>query len=101
MKAHNPRLILIIPPPVDEYRLEECDREKEITEIRRTAAHTKMYADACRQTGKEQGVVVLDLWSIMMEKAGWKEGMPLIGSKEVERSQFLRKILRDGKWTVD
>ena len=96
VKAQRPRIILITPPPVDEYRLEECDREKGVHEIRRTAEHTKHYADACRGVGHEHGVVVLDLWSILMKKAGWKEGMPLYGSKKIERSRVFGELLHDG-----
>lgn len=96
MEAQMPRIILITPPPVDEYRLEECHREKGVQEIRRTAEHTKLYADACRETGQEHGVVVLDLWSIFMKKAGWTERMPLYGSKKVQRSKVFGELLHDG-----
>jgi len=96
VKAQRPRIILITPPPVDEYRLEESDKEKGVHEIRRTAEHTKLYADVCREIGLEHGVVVLDLWSIFMEKAGWKEGLPLQGSKKVERSKVFGELLHDG-----
>lgn len=96
VKAQRPRIILITPAPVDEYRLEECDKEKGVQEIRRTAEHTKRYADACREIGQEHGVVILDLWSIFMAKAGWKGGMPLYGSKEVERSAVFGELLHDG-----
>ncbi|KAI9874667.1 MAG: hypothetical protein M1830_009430 [Pleopsidium flavum] len=101
LNAQKPRVILITPPPVDEYRLEECDREKGIQEIRRTAEHTKLYAEACRETGKEHNVVVLDLWSVFMGEAGWKDGMPLIGSKKVERSEVLGELLHDGRCRED
>lgn len=40
--------------------------------------------------------MVLDLWSIFMRKAGWKEGMSLPGSKKVERSRVLGELLHDG-----
>jgi len=96
VKAQRPRIILITPPPVDEYRLEECDREKGVHEIRQAAAHTKLYADTCREVGQEHAIVVLDLWSIFMRKAGWKEGMSLPGSKKVERSRVLGELLHDG-----
>jgi len=97
LEAQRPRVILITPPPVDEYLLEESDRGKGIQEIRRTAEHTKLYADACRETGEEHNVVVLDLWSIVMGEAGWKKGMPLVGSKKVQRSEVLGELLHDGK----
>lgn len=41
--------------------------------------------------------MVLDVWSIFMEKAGWKEGEPLVGSKKIARSEILEKLLNDGE----
>ena len=94
--AQNPRLILLTPPPVNEYQLEEADLVKGNKDPLRSAEHTKEYADACRQVGAEAGVVVLDVWSIFMAKAGWKEGEPLIGSKKLARNEVLEKLLVDG-----
>lgn len=94
--AQKPRLILLTPPPVNEYQLEEDDLVWGMKDPQRSAEHTKKYADACRQVGAEVGVVVLDVWSIFMAKAGWKEGEPLIGSKKIARNQVLDKMLRDG-----
>ena len=94
--AHTPRIILITPPPVNEYKLEESDLLKGLTDPRRTAENTKKYADATVEVAKELGIAVLDLWSIFMEKAGWKQGEPLIGSKKVARSDFLDSLLIDG-----
>lgn len=99
--TQNPRLILITPPPVNEYKLEESDRVKGLTDPRRTAEHTKKYADACRKAGDELGVAVLDIWSIMMAKAGWKEGEPLVGSKKVARNEVLDAFLIDGESTTE
>jgi len=96
--AQKPRIILITPPPVNEYRLEESDLVKGLTDPRRTAEHTKKYADATREVGAELSVVVLDIWSLFMAKAGWKAGEPLIGSKKVARSEVLDKLLVDGQY---
>ena len=98
--AQNPRLILITPPPINEYKLEESDFVKGLTVPQRTAEHTKKYADACREVGKELGVAVLDIWSIMMAKAGWREGEPLAGSKKVARNEVLEGLLIDGEPTL-
>ena len=94
--AQNPRLILLTPPPVNEYQLEEADLVQESTDPLRSAAHTKKYADACRQVGADVGVTVLDVWSIVMAETGWKEGEALIGSKEVARNEVLDMLLVDG-----
>lgn len=95
--AQNPRLIFITPPPVNEYKLEERDLVKGWTDPQRTAEHTKKYADACREVGKELGVAVLDIWSIIMARAGWREGEPLAGSKKVARNEVLEGLLVDGE----
>ncbi len=41
---------------------------------------------------------MLDVWSIFMASAGWKEGEPLVGSKKVARNQILEKLLSDGEF---
>lgn len=96
--AQKPRLILLTPPPVNEYQLEEADLVKGNIDPLRSAEHTKSYADACRQVGTDFEMVVLDVWSIFMAKAGWKEGEPLAGSKKVARNEVLEKLLNDGEF---
>ena len=96
VKRQQPHLILVTPPPVNEYQLEVSDLEKGIVEIRRTAEHTRKYADACREVGNELGVTVLDLWSTFMVKAGWRSGEPLPGSKKAPMSRILEELLHDG-----
>jgi len=46
------------------------------------------------------GVACLDLWGVMMRKAGWegKEGEELVGSKKRERSEVLGELLQDGAY---
>ena len=100
--AQKPRLILLTPPPVNEYQLEEAEPIAQTEENPiRLAEHTKKYADACREVGGELGVVVLDVWSIFMAKAGWKEGQPLVGSKKIARNEVLEKLLNDGERILD
>lgn len=96
VKGQQPHLILVTPPPVNEYQLEESDLEKGILEVRRTAEHTKQYADVCQEVGSELGVTVLDLWSAFIVKAGWRSGEPLPGSKKAPRSRILEDLLHDG-----
>ena len=49
------RIILISPPPVNEYQLEKSDLAKYGTmEPRRTAEHTKRYAEICRDVQAER-----------------------------------------------
>ena len=89
------KIILVTPPPVDEYQLEADGAPR-----RRTAEGTKGYADACLDVAVELDAVVVDLWGIMMKKAGWdgKEGEVLVGSKKRERSGVLGELLKDGEF---
>ncbi|KAL9001540.1 MAG: hypothetical protein Q9169_000115 [Polycauliona sp. 2 TL-2023] len=93
----KPRLILVTPPPVDEYSLEASDLAKGIPGVRRKAENTKQYAEACKEVGHELGLIVLDLWSIFMDAAGYEPGKPLPGSKTTVRSPVLGQLLSDGK----
>lgn len=89
------KIILVTPPPIDEYQLQGFP----LLDIR-TAERTKSYADACVEVGEELGVAVIHLWEIMMKKAGWegKEGEVLVGSKKREKSQALEEMLVDGEF---
>lgn len=40
---------------------------------------------------------MLDLWSTFMKRAGWQEGEPLPGSRDVDNNKFLSDALLDGK----
>lgn len=95
--AHDPKIILVTPPPVNEYQLTIRDARGGCTVPQRTAANTRKYADACRMVGEELNLPVVDLWHAFMSKTGWKVGDPLIGSKDVERNEVLETLLRDGK----
>ena len=76
--------------------MEISDAIKGYQEKTRTAEHTKKYADACRQVGHELHVDVLDLWTAMMRRAGWKPGQDLEGSRALPENPVLRDMLRDG-----
>ena len=84
---HEARAILITPGPVNEHQLANPGR---------TAANTKKYAEACREVGAKLKVPVVDLWTRFMTAAGWKEGQPLIGSKDVAPSHVMASLLSDG-----
>ncbi|KZF21496.1 GDSL lipase/acylhydrolase family protein [Xylona heveae TC161] len=97
IKEHNPRIILITPPPVDEYGLTRTDLAKGITDVLRTAEHTKSYADAAKDVGKELQLTVLDLWTAFMERAGWQpEQEVLPGSKKLGQNTLLAELFHDG-----
>ncbi|KAL8783938.1 MAG: hypothetical protein Q9213_004268 [Squamulea squamosa] len=94
--AQKPRLILVTPPPIEEYTLEAAEAAKGIPGVRRTAENTMQYAEACKGVGQDLGLVVLDLWSIFMNAAGYEPGKPLPGSKKTEKSPVLNRLLSDG-----
>ena len=95
--AQNARIMLITPPPVDEYGLAENDLVKTVAKkLQRTAEHTKQYAEACRQVGEKQDVVVMDLWSAFMTEAGYVAGQPLPGDRTLPRNEKLQQYFHDG-----
>jgi lysophospholipase L1-like esterase len=95
--AHHAKILLITPGPVDEHQLEPNDLATGYSGLQRTAENTKRYADACRELGKQLDTPVVDLWTVFMEAAGWKEGGPLPGAKGADRNQVLGSLLLDGK----
>lgn len=64
--------------------------------LARTASHTKIYADAAREVATSLGTPVADIWTAFMTAAGWKEGEPLTGSKEIPNNAKLQSLLTDG-----
>lgn len=97
VREQNPRVILVTPPPINEYACEEQDRSKGYYEPRRKASHTALYAEAVRRVGAEQRVTVLDLNRVFLERAGQKpDDAVLEGSKEKPLNTFLRMHLLDG-----
>lgn len=96
------RTILITPPPIDERMLRATDSGNMLgyNGLRRTAETTSRYAEAVRQVGRERNVPVCDVWSVMMEKAGWtaedgETGM-LPGCEDAPENAVLRAFFSDG-----
>ncbi|CDM27082.1 hypothetical protein DTO013E5_4267 [Penicillium roqueforti] len=94
--AQNPRLILISPPPINEYQLEKFDAIKNTPFPSRTASFTKSYAAAACEVGASLNIPVVDLWSAFMKTTGWKEGEPLVGAHDVPSNERLASLLIDG-----
>ena len=94
--AQDPKIILVTPPPVNEYQLAIADALKGYSGPQRTAANTKRYADACCQVAEELNRPVVDIWHAFMSRAGWQDGDPLIGSRDGERNEALESLLLDG-----
>ena len=90
--------MLITPPPLDEHGREKSETEMGITVPRRSAEHTRLYADATREVGSTLGVPVLDLWTIFQREAGWENGNPPIGSKTGDKNAVFTDLMRDGQF---
>jgi len=94
--AHEPRILLLTPAPINEYQADAMDVQKGYAAPQRSAENTKRYADGCREVGKALDIPVVDLWMAFMKAAGWEEGQPLTGSKGAEPSDVLERLLADG-----
>lgn len=97
-RAQNPRILLVTPPPVNEYAQIEVDSEKGHSHLRRSAGTTRKYAEACLQVAKSTtGVVGVDIWSALMKEAGWDgDGDRLPGSMQILPNKTLQKLMYDG-----
>ncbi|KAF8455420.1 GDSL Lipase/Acylhydrolase family protein [Terfezia claveryi] len=96
LQRHNPKLILITPPPICEYKTHEHDRENGRTQKQRKAARTKEYVDVALEVGRDTKIPTVNLWNVFMEYAGWSEGEPLLGCKTQPKNERLGMLLRDG-----
>ncbi|KAJ2988982.1 hypothetical protein NUW58_g3698 [Xylaria curta] len=100
IKAHNPKILLVTPPPLDEIRSFAIDLEKGHKERVRTAAISAQYSETVRQVAAEQGVMLIDLQKAVMEKAismtpDYDPSGPPLGYPEGKRGA-LERLLPDG-----
>lgn len=89
-------MILLSPPPVEEYKHEVKDKALGYPGLTRFAHLTKSYAETCVEIGKELNVATVDAWSAFMGKAGWVPGQALSGSREAPENAVLQSLLCDG-----
>lgn len=99
--AHDPRIILIAPPPINEHLWWPRDESNGYPSVTRLAGTTKAYADAVCEVGVELGVPVVNLWKAFMEKAdfkidAWKLGDPVPGSLDMPSNDTLVELMYDG-----
>lgn len=100
--AHQPKIILVTPPPIDEVLQKKTDQSKGMPLCRR-ANVTRQYADAAKEVGKEFGkdLLVLDLWSAVMDEvireshSQTTDGL-IPGSRELGENKTLSRLLPDG-----
>ncbi|KAG8420114.1 isoamyl acetate-hydrolyzing esterase [Metarhizium acridum] len=96
LEAHNPRLLLVTPPPIEERRLDHRVKSQGYLKLNRSNVVTKQYADASREIAKEMKVGCVDLWTAFMSKAGWQTGDPLYGSQCLPENDAIRALIHDG-----
>ena len=101
--AHDPKILVAIPPPVDAFRCLQVDLEKGVGEVRREADRTASFAQGAREVAAKLGdkVAVVDLWKVFMDEAikntpAYDASDPLLGSRELGGSQALIDLVEDG-----
>jgi lysophospholipase L1-like esterase len=101
------KILLVTPPPINEYQLLVGDLEKGHPAITRLAEVTAQYAAVVREVAaefKDRNVVLIDLWTALMKRAMMetpKDGLDqfdskVIGSRTVPENEGLRRLLVDG-----
>ncbi|TVY48921.1 Isoamyl acetate-hydrolyzing esterase 1-like protein [Lachnellula cervina] len=104
IKAHNPTILLVTPPILNEVHLEAEDSKRGYPTLTRHQSYTEQYVKAVREIAeeyKDQKVILVDLWAAMMKEGarltpGFVEGGGMLGSKEKGDSEGLRKLVADG-----
>ncbi|KAI1306618.1 SGNH hydrolase-type esterase domain-containing protein [Xylaria venustula] len=101
IKVHNPKILLVTPPPLDEMQSFVTDIEKGHKEPTRKAAVSAQYSETVRQVAAElPGVVLIDLQKALMEKAisltpDYDPSGPPLGHEGGKRGA-LEQLLPDG-----
>jgi lysophospholipase L1-like esterase len=90
--AHDPKIVLITPPPVDEIRKQEFDREDGGRPLSRATANSAKYSEAVRQVAREApGVGLIDLHEALMNLA---TEMTVEDDVEVAAREYIEKALK-------
>jgi lysophospholipase L1-like esterase len=104
VRAQNPEILLVTPPPVNEVHLEEQDHAKGYDSLTRLQEHTAKYSAAVRDIAvefKDHRVSLVDLWHAIMQKAGQSSpgattDINKIGTKGAGDDRIMRTLLTDG-----
>ncbi|OTA66454.1 SGNH hydrolase [Hypoxylon sp. EC38] len=101
IKAHNPKILLVTPPPVDEIKLQELDLAVGHKQATRQAAISAAYSETARKVAAEiPDIVLIDLHKAIMDKAisltaDFDASGPPLGHPEGKRGA-LEQLLPDG-----
>ncbi|KAK8932936.1 hypothetical protein H634G_07232 [Metarhizium anisopliae BRIP 53293] len=103
IQAHNPKILLVTPPPVDEIKLTKLGGNDHAPAARLSAV-TASYAEKAREVASENpNVSSVDLWKAIMDKAismaapnDYIQGGHLLGSPENGKQGGLDSLLPDG-----
>ncbi|KAG6278650.1 hypothetical protein E4U47_005163 [Claviceps purpurea] len=103
IKQHNAKILLVTPPPVDEIKLAKLNVAEGHASALRRSATTAAYSEKAREVARENpGVVLIDLWKAVMNKAidmtplDYTPGGPWLGSPENGQQGGLDSLLPDG-----
>ena len=97
VEAHEPRMLLVTLPPIEERRLEHRVKSQGYPKLNRSNIVTKQYADASREVARDMNVACVDLWTAFMSEASWQPGDPLYGSQDLPESDAIRELIHDGE----
>lgn len=100
--AHNPKIVLVAPAPVDEHLVWANDKSLGRVAVSRKNADLKRYSEAAVALGDKLRVPTVNLWRLFMAKTKWngeewQEGEPILGDLELPQSEALVSLLHDGK----
>ena len=101
--AHEAKVLLVTPPPVDEIKLARLDMAAGFPSAIRTSATSAAYSQTVREVAREnQHVVLIDLWTAVMDEAiamapgDFTAGGPWLGTPENGKQGGLDTLLPDG-----
>lgn len=101
--AHKAKILLVTPPPLDEIKTTKADLAWGHSEGIRESAISAAYSEKAREVARENpGVVLIDLWQAIMEKAismapnDYQPGGPWLGTLKNGKQGGLDQLLHDG-----
>ncbi|EGX96851.1 GDSL Lipase/Acylhydrolase family protein [Cordyceps militaris CM01] len=103
IRAHNPKILLVTPPPLDEIKTAEDDKAEGHPCSIRHAAVSAQYSQKARDVAaRYENVTLIDLYQVLMDKAidmvpgDYEKGGPLPGTPENGKRAGFKKLLPDG-----